>query len=94
MITAQPSDRRFAGDPVISKETDRAACLYGAAMMRKVGRLPSDMTAIDVHFQPPGTLVFISADDRQIEVGRYVIPDRVLTYDPKPQLMPPDEVMA
>lgn len=89
--TAEPQQRRFVGDPIVSSETDRVACLYGAAMMRKVGRLPSDMAAIDVHFMPPATLIFVAADGSQAEVGRYVIPDRVLTYDPRPQLMPPEE---
>ena len=82
--------KRFVGDPIVSSDADRSACLYGAAMMRKVGRLPTDMAAIDVQFLPPATLVFVAADGSQAEVGRYVIPDRVLTYDPRPQLMPPE----
>ncbi len=86
-ITAK---KRYVGDPTVYNEAGRAACLYGAAMMRKVGRLPTDMTAIDVQFCPPATLIFVAADGSQREVGRYVIPDRVMTYDPKPQLMPPE----
>ena len=90
LYTTEPQDRRFVGDPIVSSEADRKACLYSAAMMRKVGRLPTDMAAIDVQFEPPAALVFIAADGSRKHLGSYVIPDRVLTYDPKPQLMPPE----
>lgn len=90
LYTTEPQDRRFVGDPIVSNEADRVASLYGAAMMRKVGRLPTDMAAIDVQFSPPATLIFVAADGTQAEVGRYVIPDCVLTYDPRPQLMSPE----
>lgn len=96
-MTAPSDPRRMVGDPLISadharsidRDAQHAACLYGAAMMRNVGRLPDDLDAVDVHFEPPATLVFISADRRQVELGRFVIPGRVLSYRPRAIALPP-----
>ena len=92
MMAAATNSRRMVGDPHVMDDRDnshRAACLYGAAMLRKVGRLPINQGAVDVAFQPPATIVFVAADASQRELARFVIPDRVLTYDPRPIALPP-----
>lgn len=89
---------RMIGDPRYDKaEFDdiadletRRAVQYAAAMVLK-SRAIEDFEGIDALYQPPATVIFIRADSSQAEIARFVVPDRVMNFDPERPALPAPE---
>jgi hypothetical protein len=88
-----PSPRRpmlgcpMTGDPRFEDKGPtalmiRRACQYAAAMAARDGLVPADLSGVDANFSPPATIIFVRADASQADIGRWTVPEHVMSYDP------------
>lgn len=99
MIGAQMAcDPTFRLGPSLAASLrERRACQYAAAMARQTGRLPVDQSAFAAVFEAEAATVHFltrASDGRPRIYASFVIPDRVMTFNPEADalcLPAPDE---